>query len=111
LLHGLLVMERGYIFACMILAALAACLIDRRFFAAAAWSGVGAIFTLMGLMHAYQLTGNNLDFLLIGHSASEASISYRAYGVASGYALMGVVFAVIGVIQEGAGKRAVRGGR
>src|SRR5207302_10268903 len=34
LLHGLIVIERGYIFTCMILAAIAAFLVDRRFFRA-----------------------------------------------------------------------------
>src|SRR5690606_171032 len=57
LLHGLIVMERGYIFTCMILAAVTAFLIERRFYAAALWSLIGAGFTWIGLMHAYQLLG------------------------------------------------------
>ena len=41
LIHGMIIMERGYIFTCMILAAVSAFLIDRRYSAAAAWSAVG----------------------------------------------------------------------
>ena len=37
-LHGLITLERGYIFTCMLLAALSAALIDRQFFAASIWS-------------------------------------------------------------------------
>ncbi|MBW3541294.1 MAG: NCS2 family permease, partial [Planctomycetes bacterium] len=59
LVHGMIVLERGYIFTCMILAAVSAFLIDRRFYAAAAWSLVAAVLTAAGLMHAYQIDGNS----------------------------------------------------
>ena len=55
LVHGLLLMERGYIFTCMILAAASACLIDRKFGAASVWLLVAAVLTGLGLMHAYQI--------------------------------------------------------
>ena len=47
-LHGLLVLERGYIFTCMILAAIAAFLIDRKFYTAAVWSLIAAAFAASG---------------------------------------------------------------
>jgi len=102
LIHGLLLMERGYIFTCMILAAISAFLIDRKFFAAAAWSLVAAIFTTLGLMHAYQLlflekTGtNSLDFLLLFTQADPNARAYYAVDVAIGYILFAATFAGFG---------------
>lgn len=102
LLHGLLLMERGYIFTCMLLAALAASLVDRKFFVAAIWAGLAAVFTCCGLMHAYQLQGNTLDFLFripgvstIG-AAAPGALVYRATGVACGYAMISVAILAYG---------------
>jgi AGZA family xanthine/uracil permease-like MFS transporter len=111
LLHGLIVIERGYIFTCMILAAIAAHLVDRRFFRAGAWSLVGAAFTALGLMHAFQVQGNsidyffNTDFLAAGPGAARdasaagpasAVLVYRALAPALGYSLMGAAFFAFG---------------
>lgn len=97
LIHGLIVLERGYIFTCMVLAALSVCLIERRFFSASVWSLLGALATVLGLSHAYQLSGNDVDFLLASVSAREGAIAYRAYEIAVGYALMAVVFTGVGL--------------
>ena len=97
MLHGLIVLERGYIFTCMVLAALSACLIDRRFFSATTWSLIGALVTLLGLCHAYQLIGNDLDYLLIFASGTEGAQLYRAYEIAVGYVLMAVVYFALGL--------------
>ncbi len=94
LIHGLIVLERGFIFTCMVLAAVSACLIDRRFLAASVWALLGMLVTLLGLSHAYQLSGNDVDFLLLSVSPHEGAIAYRAYGIAVAYLLMAVVFAV-----------------
>lgn len=96
LIHGLLLMERGYIFTCMILAAISAFLIDRKFYAAAAWSLVAAIFTAIGLMHAYQITGNNLDFLLLFTEPNVKAFHYNAVDIAIGYILFAMTFAAFG---------------
>lgn len=101
-IHGLLIMERGYIFTCMILAAISAFLIDRRFFAAAAWSLTAALFTAVGLMHAYQLyfvaeSGTNvLDYLLVFTEPAGGAVKYYALDVAVGYLLMAATFAACG---------------
>lgn len=97
LVHGMILVERGYIFTCMILAAISAFLIDRRFYTAAAWSLVAAGFTAIGLMHAYQLTGNNLDYLFRFSPAAEHAFAQRADGVAIGYVLFALFFAGFGV--------------
>ncbi|MHC4799282.1 MAG: hypothetical protein ACYTF1_21815, partial [Planctomycetota bacterium] len=95
-LHGMCILERGYIFTCMLIAAISAFLIDRRFFQAAGWALAGAILTLLGLMHAYQLKGNELDYLLAGVPSVEGAFAYRAYPVVIGYLLMAGVFLAIG---------------
>ncbi len=103
LLHGLIVLERGYIFTCMVLAAMSACLIDRRFFGAAVWALVGMLVTFAGLSHAYQLTGNSVDYLLVSASCSEGSVAYRAYEIAVGYLFMAVVFVAVGLYARRSG--------
>lgn len=97
LLHGMIVLERGYIFTCMILAALSAFLIDRRFRAAAAWSLAAAGLTALGLMHAYQLTGNSPDYLFVFQQPAEGATAFRGWNVAIGYAAFAVLFAVAGL--------------
>ncbi|QDU63154.1 hypothetical protein Pan216_40290 [Planctomycetes bacterium Pan216] len=92
LLQGLLVTERGYIFTCMIIAAISACLVDRAFRQAAIWSVIAAVLTLTGMMHAYQLSGNVIDYLLLGTSAADGALTYRAYDVAIGYVTMAIIF-------------------
>lgn len=92
LIHGMNILERGYIFTCMIMSAVAAFLIDRRFRAAAGWCMAAAVLTAVGLMHAYQLTGNELDYLPIFRGPRDGALAYRAYPVAIGYALMAMIF-------------------
>lgn len=97
LLHGMIVLERGYIFTCMILAAVSAFLIDRKFSTAAAWSLVAAVFTCLGLMHAYQIIGNAPDYLFVFQSPNEGATLYRAWDVALGYAAFAALFVATGV--------------
>lgn len=112
LLHGMNLLERGYIFTCMILAAVSASLIDRKFFRAAAWSVAAAVLTLIGLMHAYQLSGNTVDYLLIWNTFPQNAFGTRAFGVALGYALLAALFAGFGwyrkVFGPGDGSHDVR---
>ena len=103
LLHGLIVLERGYIFTCMVLAALSACLVDRRFMVAAIWAMAGTLVTLTGLSHAYQLSGNSVDYLLMFSSAREGAIAYRGHEIAVGYLLMAVVFIAVGLYARRSG--------
>ncbi|MCA9114123.1 MAG: NCS2 family permease [Planctomycetaceae bacterium] len=99
-LHGLITVERGYIFTCMILASISAHLIDGRFRAAALWSLVAALFTASGLMHAWQLAGNSIDFLFLLAQPDEGTLAYRAMPVAAGYLLMAVLFALFGLLHR-----------
>jgi len=55
-LDGLVAISQGFMLTCMIWAAAAACLIDRTFLRAAAWVGIGAVFSFFGFMHAGTMT-------------------------------------------------------
>lgn len=92
-LHGMISLQQGYIFTCMILAAISAFLIDRKFVAAGLWSLIGALCAMIGLTHAYQLNGNTVDFLFAFASpAMQTSLAYRSWNVAIGYLLMAGAF-------------------
>ena len=99
-LQGMVLLERGYIFTCMIVAAICAFLIDRRFFHAAWWAAAGAVLTLTGLMHAYQLKDNVVDYLPIFATPAEGALSDRAFNVAVGYLLIAAVFAGMGYLHR-----------
>ncbi|QDT64580.1 NCS2 family permease [Calycomorphotria hydatis] len=96
LFHGMMTLERGYIFTCMILAAISVFLIERKFYTAAVWSLVAAGMTMAGFMHAYQLSGNDLDYLFLFASANEGAVVFRAFGIAIGYFLFAAMFAAMG---------------
>jgi len=98
LVHGLNILERGYIFTCMIIAAIAAHLIDKRFYHAACWSLAAALLTLLGLMHAYQLVGNQIDYLLAFTSPAKDAFAWRGHSLVVGYLLMAGVFAMFGYL-------------
>lgn len=96
LIHGMILMERGFIFTCMFWAAISACLINRQFFRAAVWSAIAAVFTGVGLMHSYQVSGNTFDFLFRFSEAQEGALEFRATGIAVGYLLFVGVFLGVG---------------
>lgn len=99
-LYGLILLERGYIFTCMIIAAISAFLIDRRYDKAAGWALAAAVLTFLGLMHAFELTGNQVDYLPLLASVSEGAYADRAFLLAIGYVLMATVFVVIGYLDR-----------
>jgi AGZA family xanthine/uracil permease-like MFS transporter len=99
-LHGLNILERGYIFTCMVIAAVSAHLIDRRFYHAAGWAVVAAVLTFLGLMHAYQLAGNQVDYLLVFSDPAPGAFAYRGYALGVGYLLMACVFVGIGYVRR-----------
>ncbi len=108
LVHGLLLMERGYIFTCMILAAASACLIDRKFTAASLWMLAAAGCTFLGIMHAYQVYGGfAFDYLFRFVPPVPGAFAYRADEIAIGYVLIAALFFVIG--RWAKDQRVVRG--
>lgn len=96
LAHGLIVLERGYIFTCMFLAAMGANLIDRKYLSAAFWAGVASLMTYLGLMHSYQVNDNNVDYFFAPfQEPNEGFLAFNAIGIALSYALIGLVFFAI----------------
>lgn len=80
-LHGILSLERGFIFTSMIFAAIAVHLIERTFHHAALWSMVAAILSFLGIIHSYQITpGGTLSLLGFGMAPTFTG-SYVAMGV------------------------------
>jgi AGZA family xanthine/uracil permease-like MFS transporter len=96
LLHGLITVERGYIFTCMLLSAIAAWLIDGRFFAASVWALLAALSAAVGLTHAYQLNGNNIDYSFILSRVASDTLSFHPWGIAAGYLMFALLCALCG---------------
>jgi len=86
----------------MILAAVSAYLIDRKFFRAGVWALFGAGLTLVGLMHAYQLSGNVVSFYFIFQAAPPAGqgVGFHALSIAVGYLLAAAVFFAFGLYHR-----------
>jgi AGZA family xanthine/uracil permease-like MFS transporter len=97
LIHGMNLLERGYIFTCMILAALSAHLIDRKFFQAGIWALIGAMLTFVGLMHAYSIKDNVVAFYFVFSDAPEGGLAFHEFKIAIGYLLAAAVFFAFGL--------------
>lgn len=59
-IHGMISLERGFIFSSMILAAIGVALIERQFLRAGAWSVAAALLSALGIIHAYDLTAGGI---------------------------------------------------
>lgn len=59
-IHGMISLERGFIFTSMILSAMGVALIERRFTHAAVWSLIAALLSLFGIIHAYDLGASGI---------------------------------------------------
>ena len=99
----------AWIVVTLILTAVAAALIDRRYKAAAIWCGTGAVLTLLGVLHAYRLEGNVIRELFLWQGVTPAlasgpatgsgaaTFAYRAFPIAVGYGLATVLLIAIAV--------------
>jgi AGZA family xanthine/uracil permease-like MFS transporter len=95
----MITLERGFIFSSLILAAMAAALIDRRLLRAAGWAGAAALLAWFGVIHAWEITPGGL-ISPFGWA--------KAPAVAGGYLVMAVLFSLFalgghGVSGEAAG--------
>ncbi len=75
-IHGMISLERGFIFTSMILAAIGVFLIEREFFRAAWWSLAAAAFSAIGIIHAYELTPGGVVSRFGFFAAPEFVVSY-----------------------------------
>lgn len=75
-IHGMISLERGFIFTSMILAAIGVALIERQFFKAAAWALAAALLSASGIIHAYQVAGAGIASRFGVMAAPEFFIGY-----------------------------------
>ncbi len=60
-IHGMIALERGFIFSSMMLSAIGVALIERKFTRAGAWSVTAALLSALGIIHAYDLTPGGIS--------------------------------------------------
>lgn len=75
-IHGMISLERGFIFTSMILAAIGVFLIEEKFFRAAFWALAAAFFSAIGIIHAYDLTPGGVATRFGLFASPEFTISY-----------------------------------
>jgi AGZA family xanthine/uracil permease-like MFS transporter len=75
-IHGMISLERGFIFTSMILAAIGVFLIERAFKRAALWSLAAAFFAATGIIHAYQITAAGVTSRFGLFVAPEFAVAY-----------------------------------
>ena len=75
-IHGMISLERGFIFSSMILAAIGVALIERQFIKAGFWSLAAALLSASGIIHAYELTPGGIASRFGFMAAPEFFLSY-----------------------------------
>jgi AGZA family xanthine/uracil permease-like MFS transporter len=75
-MHGVIALQQGFIFTSMILAAIGVALIERDFFKAGGWSLSAAIFSALGIIHAYDVTPGGITTRFGILAAPEFVVSY-----------------------------------
>jgi AGZA family xanthine/uracil permease-like MFS transporter len=55
-IHGMIALNQGFLLSSMVLAAILVFVIEREFLKAAAWTATAAVLSMVGLIHAYDLT-------------------------------------------------------
>lgn len=88
-IDGAFAIEQGFIFSAMLLAAATVSVIERKWIAAAAWTGLASLLSLVGLMHSYQFTPGDVALSLT-----------PAIPWAIGYAAMTVLFLLARFVTE-----------
>jgi AGZA family xanthine/uracil permease-like MFS transporter len=77
--HGMLALERGFIFTSMILASVSVFLIERDFLRAAYWSLAGVLLSYFGIIHAYRFEGNEVTSAIGVGTGARFSLGYLAF--------------------------------
>lgn len=90
-IHGMISLERGFIFTSTILSAIGVFLIEKQFFRAAFWSLAAAIFASIGIIHAYVLTPGGVATRFGFWVAPEFTLSYL---------LLFVLFLIVGLAEK-----------
>jgi AGZA family xanthine/uracil permease-like MFS transporter len=74
--EGIFALNQGFIISSMVLAAILAHAIDRQFHQAAAWAGIAALLSAIGLIHAYQLSASGLQNYFGFWAAGDFALAY-----------------------------------
>jgi AGZA family xanthine/uracil permease-like MFS transporter len=93
-IHGMISLERGFIFTSMILSAIGVALIERRFERAALWSIAAAALSALGIIHAYVLTP--------GGVAARFGV-FEAPEFAAGYLMLAGLFFAVALMKKRSG--------
>jgi len=91
----------GFILTCMLLSAISAHLIDRRFRSAAIWSLLAAGLTVIGLQHAFRLEAQPpvRELMIWQWHLPAGTFAHRGFGIAIGYVLAALLFLGIERLQ------------
>jgi AGZA family xanthine/uracil permease-like MFS transporter len=60
-IHGVIALSQGFLLTSMVLSAMLVFILERRFLQAAAWALAAAILSMVGLIHAYELTPQGVE--------------------------------------------------
>ncbi|MBN1342534.1 MAG: NCS2 family permease [Phycisphaerae bacterium] len=96
----------SFVITCVIISAISAKLIDRDFKAAAIWTAIACVLTVMGLQHAFRIQPGPFELtpreLLVWQRGGwpEGTFLYRAWGIAIGYGVTAVMFYVIHLLRQ-----------
>jgi AGZA family xanthine/uracil permease-like MFS transporter len=70
-IRGVIALSQGFLLTSMVLSAMLVFIIEKRFLRAAAWALAAAVFSMLGLIHAYDLTPHGVENRL-GFAAAPA---------------------------------------
>lgn len=88
-LHGLISLSQGFLLTSMVWAALTVAILEKRFHVTANWCIVGAFLSALGLIHSYELMGNEI----LGNYHFPASKEFLL-----AYIILGVFFYALGFL-------------
>jgi AGZA family xanthine/uracil permease-like MFS transporter len=60
-IHGMIALNQGFLLSSMVLAAVLVFVIEREFLKAAGWTATAAVLSMIGLIHAYELTPSGVQ--------------------------------------------------
>ncbi len=78
-IHGMISLERGFIFTATILASISVFLIEKKFLTACIWSLGAALLSFVGIIHAYELTPHGIVSIFGFGAASDFAIGYCSF--------------------------------
>ncbi|MEM9445179.1 MAG: NCS2 family permease [Verrucomicrobiota bacterium] len=79
-IEGMIALNQGFLITSMILASLTVCLIEHRFRAAFLWCCIGAVLSMLGIIHAYTINQGIIQISLGFYEAPQFIIAYLITG-------------------------------